>query len=129
VESPEDLCLYRGKVKLGEDGSASVSMPGYFRALTDEAGATALLTPLGRRPFAASYEWNEAHDTLVVYGEPGREVSWLVIADRDDPTVRVLRKPVEEDKPEGDSPFARGTYLCPDAYPGRAEDPGAGTEP
>jgi hypothetical protein len=133
VESPEPLCLYRGKVRLGEDGSAPVPMPDYFRALTSEEGATALLTPLGARPFAVSYEWNDAHDTLVVYGDPGAEVSYLVVADRDDPSIRVLRQPVEEDKGEAGSAFPRGEYLFPDAYPDRprppAGDAAGSTEP
>ncbi|HEX8696573.1 MAG TPA: DUF6519 domain-containing protein [Longimicrobium sp.] len=117
VESPEYLCLYRGKVTLGKDGAATVAMPEYFKALTDEAGATVQLTPIGARPFLASYEWSRGNDAIIIHGDPGADVSWLVIADRDDPAIKVLRQPVEEAK-DG-SQFAAGEYLYPDAYPRR----------
>lgn len=117
VESPEYLCLYRGRVALGKDGTATVPMPEYFKALTDEAEATVQLTPIGAKPFLASYQWNKANDALVIHGDPGAEVSWLVMADRDDPAIRLLRQPVEEDK-DG-SQFPAGEYLNPEAYPRR----------
>jgi hypothetical protein len=121
VESPEYLCLYRGKVTLGKDGAATVAMPEYFKALTDEAGATVQLTPLGAKPFLASYEWSKGNDSFIIHGDPGGEVSWLVIADRDDPAIKLLRQPVEEDK-DG-SQFAAGEYLYPDAYPRHKKRP------
>jgi hypothetical protein len=114
VESPEDLCLYRGKVQLDATGKGSVKMPSYFAALTKEEDATVSLTAIGSKPFLTGYEWNRNFTAFIVYGEPGREVSYLVLADRDDPVVHQLRRPVEEKK--GAGYFQKGELLNPEAY-------------
>ena len=113
VESPENLCLYRGKIEISADGRGSVEMPAYFAALTKEENATVTLTPVGR-PFMTGFEWNQEHTTFTVYGEPGRAVCYIVLADRDDPVMRQLYRPVEE--PKGDGNFERGKLLYPTAY-------------
>jgi hypothetical protein len=114
VESPENLCLYRGKVKLDDTGTATVKMPSYFTELTNEEEATVTLTAIGKKPFMASYEWNKSFKSFKVYGESNAEVAYLVMADRDDPVSRQLRKPVEEDKGNGN--FEKGKLLYPEAY-------------
>jgi hypothetical protein len=113
VESPEEICLYRGMVRLDGNGKGVVEMPNYFAILTKEEEATVTLTPVGRQGFLVGYEWNKKFTAFTVHGEAEREVSYLVLACRDDPTIRVLRRPVEEDKRESD----RGQLLCPQAYP------------
>ncbi|MCX7863389.1 MAG: hypothetical protein N2449_10390 [Bacteroidales bacterium] len=114
VESPENLCLYRGKVKLDEKGEAQVPMPEYFKALTKEEEATIILTPIGKIPFLVSYEWAEDYSSFYIYGEPHREVSYQVMADRDDPVMKLLYKPVEEEKGNGN--FEKGYLIYPKAY-------------
>ena len=114
VESPEDLCLYRGKVKLNSEGSATVQMPDYFAALTKEEAATVNLTPIGKKPFLVSYEWNQEYTAFTVFGEPNAEVAYLVLADRDDPVIHQLREPVEQEKGNGN--FEQGKLLYPEAY-------------
>lgn len=113
VESPEELCVYRGKVKLDGAGQGAVTMPSYFAALTKEDEATVTVSPIGRKAFLTSYEWNAKFDGFTVFGEPNAQVSYIVLATRDDPSIRVLRQPVEEDK-QGDE---KGKLLLPDAYP------------
>ena len=114
VESPENLCLYRGKAKLDATGAATVKMPDYFVALTKEDEATVNLTPIGR-PFLTGYEWNSDYTAFTIYGEPNREVAYIVLADRDDPVIRKLRKPVVQDK--SDSKLCKpGELLYPAAY-------------
>jgi len=114
VESPEYLCLYRGKVKLDANGEAVVEMPDYFTALTKEDEATVYLTPIGK-PFLVGYEWNSDYTAFKIYGEPNREVSYIVLADRDDPVIHKLRKPVVEDKSK--SKLCKpGKLLYPEAY-------------
>ncbi len=114
VESPEYLCLYRGKVRLDANGEATVKMPDYFAALTKEDEATVNLTPIGK-PFLVGYEWNSDYTAFKVYGEPNREVSYIVLADRDDPVIKKLRKPVVQDKSE--SKLCKpGQLLYPEAY-------------
>ncbi|MEM9215016.1 MAG: hypothetical protein AAGD25_11795 [Cyanobacteria bacterium P01_F01_bin.150] len=114
VESPEDLCLYRGKVKLNAEGYAMVKMPEYFAALTKEEDATVTLTPVGQKGFLVSYEWHENFTSFDVFGIPDAEVSYLVLADRDDPAIHQFRKPVEEEKGNGN--FEQGKLLYPEAY-------------
>ena len=113
VESPENLCLYRGKVTLDNTGKETVKMPDYFKALTKEDEATITLTSIGR-PFNIGYEWNKHFTEFTVYGESGREVSYIVLADRDDPVMRKLYRPVEEEKGNGN--FVKGKLLYPEAY-------------
>ncbi len=115
VESPEDLLIYRGKVRLDASGQATVELPDYFPALTEESGATVHLTSVGR-PFPAGYDWNAGGTGFTAYGEPGREVSWMVMADRDDPVIHQLRRPVEEDKGPDNKLCDRGELLYPTAY-------------
>jgi len=115
VESPENLLIYRGKVRLDAGGQAIVELPDYFPALTDESRATVHLTSVGR-PFPAGYEWSAGGASFTAYGEPGREVSWMVMADRDDPVIHQLRRPVEEDKGPDNKLCDRGELLYPTAY-------------
>ncbi|RLE81970.1 MAG: hypothetical protein DRJ36_00905, partial [Thermoprotei archaeon] len=100
--------------KLDATGAATVKMPDYFVALTKEDEATVNLTPIGR-PFLTGYEWNSDYTAFTIYGEPNREVAYIVLADRDDPVIRKLRKPVVQDK--SDSKLCKpGELLYPEAY-------------
>jgi hypothetical protein len=112
VESPEELCLYRGKVSLDTTGKAVVEMPHYFAELTHEEEATVILTCIGMDPFMASYEWNHEFKAFTAYGQPHGQLSYFVMANRDDPAIRILRRPIEENKPE----HQLGTLMCPEAY-------------
>ncbi|MCD4656946.1 MAG: hypothetical protein K8S87_05320 [Planctomycetes bacterium] len=113
VESPEDLCMYRGTVTIGQNGDAVVQMPDYFKALTMENEATVTLTSIGK-PFLVGYDWNENYSEFTVYGDSGRKVSYIVLADRDDPVMHKLRKDVVEEKGNGN--FEKGTLLYPEAF-------------
>jgi hypothetical protein len=115
VESPEYLVMYRGTARLDSRGEALVRMPEYFGALAAEDGATVTLTPVGR-PFLVGYEWNAGQASFTAYGEPDRECSWVVYADRDDPVVREVRRPVEEQKGPDNPTCDRGRLLRPSAY-------------
>jgi hypothetical protein len=114
VESPEYLCLYRGKVKLDDKGKALVQMPDYFAALTKEEEATVLFTAIGDKPFLTSYKWNKKFTAFTIFGSPNGEASYIVLADRDDPAIQLLRYPVEEEKGKGN--FEKGKLLCPEGY-------------
>ncbi len=114
VESPEDLCLYRGKIRLDLKGRATVKMPEYFPILTKEEEATVTLTPIGKKPILLSYEWNSKFTAFTIFGEPGAQAAYIVLADRDDPSIQHLRRPVEEEK--GNGHFEKGKLLFPEAY-------------
>jgi hypothetical protein len=115
VESPENLLIYRGKVELDGRGEAVVEMPDYFAALTKEDEASIHLTCVGR-PFMTGAEWDPGFESLTVYGDANREVYWEVLADRDDPVIHQLAKPVEEMKGPGNKICDRGQLLYPTAY-------------
>ncbi len=118
VESPEHLCAYRGKATLDAGGRATVQLPDYFPALTDEENATVHLTPVGEEPSPASYRWNDEHSAVTVFGAPNAEVAYLVLAARDDPVIHQLARPVEETK--SDDNFGQG-LLYPEAFGHPAE--------
>ena len=115
VESPENLLIYRGKVKLNENGEATVDLPNYFKALTKEDGASIQLTPVGR-PFLTGAEWNSDYSAIIIYGDNNREVFWEVLADRDDPVIHELGRPVEEEKGGENTLCEKGKLLYPKAY-------------
>jgi len=115
IESPEVLLIYRGVVELDETGTGEVSMPDYFIELADESGVTVVLTPIGRTPFLTSYEWDSQNAVVSIYGDRGREVSYQVSAERDDPVKRLLVKPVEEEKGDGTA-CPDGKLMIPEAY-------------
>ena len=115
VESPENLLIYRGKAELNAKGEAIVQMPDYFKALTKEDEASIHLTPVGR-PFLTGAEWNNDYSAIIIYGDPDRAVFWEVLADRDDPVIHELGRPVEEVKGGENTLCEKGKLLYPQAY-------------
>lgn len=63
----------------------------------------------------------------IVYGEPNREISWMAVAERDDPIVRRLALSVEEEKGPKNKYCDRGKLLDPLAF-GYPENRGRGYE-
>ena len=115
VESPENLLIYRGKADLNANGEAVIEMPDYFNALTKEDEASIHLTPVGR-PFLTGAEWNNDFTAIIIYGENNRAVFWEVLADRDDPVIHELGRPVEEEKGGANTLCEKGKLLYPEAY-------------
>ncbi|MBM3318542.1 MAG: hypothetical protein FJY75_11890, partial [Candidatus Eisenbacteria bacterium] len=115
VESPENLLIYRGRARLDASGEAAIALPEYFAALTREDEATVGLSCVGAS-FLTGYEWESDYGSFRVFGDPGREVSWAVYADRDDPVIRRLARPVEEEKGRERGYCDRGELLNPTAY-------------
>ena len=114
VESPQPVVIYRGKAELDASGEAVVELPAYFVALTREDEATVMVTPIGR-PFMTGYEWDVGFGSFRAYGDANRSISWVVYADRDDPSLHRHHHLVEEEKgPEVGCP--QGRLLDPEAY-------------
>lgn len=80
TESPVSGTEYTGRVKLGSDGSAVVALPDYFEGLNKPEGRTVQLTPVGR-PFPVGAD-DVVNGQFTVYGTAGRELFWLVKAER-----------------------------------------------
>ena len=115
MESPEHLVVYRGKARLIAVGEVAVQMPDYFSALTKEEEASIHLTPVGK-PFLTGADWNSGFQGFTIYGESHRAVFWEVLADRADPVIRRLARPVEEEKSPNNKYCDRGKLLYPEAY-------------
>nr|NQU91759.1 hypothetical protein [Bacteroidota bacterium] len=120
VESPENLLIYRGKTQLDNNGEALVEMPDYFIAFTKEDEASIQLTPVGKPQsdirYEFSYEWLADFNSFNIYGEPGRQISWMVLADRDDPVIHELGRSIEEEKGPDNKLCKKGKLLYPEAY-------------
>lgn len=80
TESPISGTEYTGRATIGEDGSAVVELPDYFEALNKPRNRTVQITPVGR-PFAVGAD-DVLDGKVTVYGDPGRDVFWLVKAER-----------------------------------------------
>ncbi len=80
TESPVSGTEYTGRARFGDDGAATIELPDYFEGLNKPEGRTVQLTPVGR-PFLVGAD-DVTDGRFTVYGEPGREVFWLVKAER-----------------------------------------------
>lgn len=80
TESPISGTEYTGRATIGADGSVVVRLPEYFEALNKPGNRTAQITPVGA-PFPVGAS-EIAEGALTVYGDPGRDVFWLVKAER-----------------------------------------------
>lgn len=80
TESPVSGTEYTGRLVLDADGVGTIELPEYFEALNKPANRTVQVTPIGR-PFLVGADPVEG-GRVTVYGAPGREVFWLVKAER-----------------------------------------------
>ncbi|UOQ58091.1 hypothetical protein MUN78_04395 [Leucobacter allii] len=80
TESPVSGTEYWGTETLDSAGEAVVELPEYFEALNKPENRGIQITPVGR-PFLTGAD-PIVNGTFKVYGDPGREVSWLVKAER-----------------------------------------------
>jgi hypothetical protein len=80
TESPTNGVEYWGTVRTGDDGTALVTLPEYFEALTKKTHRAVTLDPIDSRS-------TTGHSRIVdgcftVLADPGTEVDWVVKADR-----------------------------------------------
>jgi len=115
LESNEVLNVYRGIIMLDTNGKAEIELPVYFDAVNINPSyqLTAIGTP--QQPYILS-EING--NKFEVAGVPDTKVSWIVYANRNDPTYRYHDKnggnyseEVTEKSEEN-----KGKYLTPAAY-------------
>lgn len=135
AESPEVLNIYSGKVTLDAKGEATIEMPSYFAKINRDPRYT--LTPMGA-PMPNLYIEEEISEAalsaaarmapssqtpIVVFriagGAPGKRVSWVVKAVRNDRYAQEYPARVEVDK----IGFEAGRYMHPELY-GRSASQG-----
>ncbi|MCS6896325.1 MAG: hypothetical protein NZZ60_09295, partial [Bacteroidia bacterium] len=112
AEGPEPNTLYRGIVTLDANGEAIVELPAYFEALN--ADYSYHLTCIG--DYAPLYVKEKIRNGrfIIAGGKPGMEVSWLVIARRNDPYWQA--RPEEHAVEIPKEPDNVGKYLHPELY-------------
>ncbi|WP_427174473.1 hypothetical protein [Arthrobacter sp. 92] len=81
TESPVNGVEYWGTATTDATGTATVTLPTYFEALTKPTGRAILLTPEGPTPAQLSYE-PIAAGAFTVHGPAWQSFSWLVKAVR-----------------------------------------------
>ena len=94
IERPEVGVYYRGTANL-VNGTATVTLPPYFSALTRAGSETVQLTAKGGTPFTLSYDsFNHNAGTFVAHGSvPSGSFDWQVEATRADVAPLQVVKP------------------------------------
>lgn len=112
LESDEVLNMYRGTVVCDASGEAEIILPDYVEAVNRKYSYH--LTPVGA--FAGLYvkEKMQNGKFRIAGGNPGMEVCWQLIAERNDPYLQAYpdMRRVEVDKPLE----YQGRYLRPELY-------------
>lgn len=118
LEGPEALNVYSGNVILDQNGTAQVTLPGYFGAINKDFRY--MLTAVGG-PGSGLYISKEIENNQfeIAGGVNGLKVSWQVSGVRNDAYAQRYAKPVEQLKSES----TRGKYLHPELY-GRPDSEG-----
>jgi|26BtaG_2_1085354.scaffolds.fasta_scaffold00001_104 hypothetical protein len=119
IESNEILNLYRGVATFDGSGQVIVHLPDYYEAINKNESYQ--LTPIGAAmPNLYIAEKVNMGTFVIAGGVPGKEVSWTITAERNDPYIRNnphTRNMVVDKGAE------RGLYLAPEAY-GQQPDKG-----
>lgn len=112
IESNEVLNLYRGTATFYADGSVSVKLPDYYDIINKNPSYQ--LTPLGAAMPNLYIEKEVTEGIFVIAGGvPGKRVSWILTAERNDPYMQ--QNPNERDVVV-DKGSRRGLYLMPELY-------------
>jgi hypothetical protein len=111
IESNEVLNVYRGIAKLDANGEAVVELPDYFETINRNFSYQ--LTPIGtpQQPYVSREVQN---NSFVVGGAPNSKVSWMVLAERNDPYLQ--QKPEERRTEFAKPDDKKGKYLMPELY-------------
>lgn len=112
LESNEVLNMYRGSVVCDQNGEATVTLPNYVESIN--MNYSYYITPIGN--FAPVYvkEKMQNGSFKIAGGLPGMEISWQIIAERNDPYLQKYpeKRENEVEKREGE----KGYYLIPELY-------------
>lgn len=120
IESNEVLNVYRGTVAFDANGEAVITLPDYFSNINKNISYQ--LTPVGAyMPLYVKEKVNGSNQFVVAGGMAGKEVSWAVYAERNDPYLQKNpeQRQVELNKRESE----KGKYLIPSLY-GAPEEQG-----
>ena len=122
MESDEVLNYYRGNATFDAQGEAVVELPDYFEGINRNFSYQ--LTPIGAYMPLFIKEKVQGRQFVIGGGTPGLEVSWTLVAERNDPYLQQYpeQRAVEIEKRPGE----KGKYLMPALY---GQDKGQGILP
>ncbi len=111
TESDEVLNMYRGMIQLDGNGEAIVELPDYFPLVNKNFSYQ--LTPVGTpvQPYVAQEIQGK---TFKVAGAPNTKVSWMVLAERNDPYLQ--QHPELRTAEVVKNGERSGKYLMPELY-------------
>lgn len=117
IESDQVLNMYRGIITCDANGEAIVSLEDYVELIN--INYSYHLTPIGQYAQLYIKEKMMNGKFIIAGGEPGMEVSWQLIGERNDPYMQAFpeKRNVIVEKREG----VKGTYLIPSLY-GQSDD-------
>jgi len=110
AEGPEPYNIYKGTVTTDASGRAVVELPDYFEAVNTDFAY--YLQPIGAFAQAIVEEKVSNNRFVIRTDRPNVEVSWMIVATRNDPYIRYAWKPTVFEK----APEHRGKYLIPQVY-------------
>ena len=112
MESDEVLNYYRGNATFDANGEAVVELPDYFDGINRNFSYQ--LTPVGAYMPLFIKEKVQGNQFVIAGGTAGMEVSWGLVAERNDPYLQQYpdQRQVIIEKRDGD----KGKYLMPALY-------------
>ncbi len=109
-ESNVPLNMYTGNATTGPDGVADIELPEYFTLINKDFRYQ--LTPVGQFAQVIVLREIEGNHFKIKSDLPGVKVSWMVIAERNDPYMQQHPPQDVLDKPNGE----KGKYTLPELY-------------
>ncbi|MBK8568201.1 MAG: hypothetical protein IPN76_34080 [Saprospiraceae bacterium] len=109
-ESNVPLNMYTGNATTGSDGVADIELPEYFTLINKDFRYQ--LTPVGQFAQVIVLREIEGNHFKIKSDVPGVKVSWMVIAERNDPYMQQHPPQDVLDKPSGE----KGKYTLPELY-------------
>jgi hypothetical protein len=114
IESDQVLLQYRGMETFDSNGEAIAQLPEYYNAININASYQLTAVGAAMPNLYIKRKVDETNTFVIAGGVPGKEVSWLVISERNDPYMQyytdqrenIIEKPVNQ----------RGKYLIPEIY-------------
>ena len=114
VESNEVLNIYRGVAQFNGAGEVTITLPDYYAKINKNANYQ--MMPIGGAMpnlFVKSELQNHGNTFVLGGGTPGKKVSWMVTAERNDAYLQQYAHKRENTIDKRDN---RGKYLMPELY-------------
>ncbi len=114
IESDQVLLQYRGMETFDANGEAVVQLPEYYSAININASYQLTAVGASMPDIYIKRKVDETNTFVIAGGIPGKEVSWLVISERNDPYMQ--HYPDQRDNIVEKNEYTRGRYLMPELY-------------